>query len=38
MDLLNNIGISYKGDYIVQGSLVDKCKKSNKLYSKIYRS
>lgn len=31
MDLLNNIGISYKGDYIVQGSLVDKCKKSNKL-------
>lgn len=31
MNLLNNIGISYKGDYILQGSLVDKCKKSNKL-------
>ena len=31
MNLLNSIGISYKGDYIAQGSLVDKCKKSNKL-------
>lgn len=31
MDILNNLGISYKGDYISQGSIVDKCKKSSQL-------
>ncbi len=31
MELLNNLGISYSGDYISQGSIVDKCKKSSKL-------
>jgi len=31
MELLNNLGISYSGDYISQGSIIDKCKKSNKL-------
>lgn len=31
MDVLKNIGISYNGDYILQGSKVDICKKSNKL-------
>lgn len=31
MELLNNLGICYSGDYISQGSIVDKCKKSNKL-------
>ena len=31
MDLLNNLGITYNGDYISQGSLIDKCKKSAKI-------
>lgn len=31
MELLNNLGISYNGDYISQGSIVDRCKKSSKL-------
>ena len=31
MELLNNIGISYIGSYISQGSLIDKCKKSTSL-------
>lgn len=31
MELLNNLGITYNGDYIKQGSLIDKCKKSAKL-------
>lgn len=31
MELLNNLGISYTGDYISQGSIVDRCKKSSKL-------
>lgn len=31
MELLNNLGISYCGSYINQGSLIDKCKKSEKL-------
>ena len=31
MELLDNLGISYEGDYIAQGSLIDKCKKSSKL-------
>ena len=31
MDILNNLGISYKGDYISQGSIIDKCKKSSQL-------
>ena len=31
MDLLNNIGICYKGDYITQGSIDDKSKKSSQL-------
>ncbi|MBQ3474903.1 MAG: hypothetical protein IJH20_01895 [Bacilli bacterium] len=31
MELLNNLGITYSGDYISQGSLIDKCKKSAKL-------
>ena len=31
MELINNLGITYNGDYISQGSLIDKCKKSGKL-------
>ena len=31
MELLNNLGVCYKGDYISQGSQVDKCKKSSQL-------
>ena len=31
MDLLNNLGICYKGDYITQGSISDKSKKSSQL-------
>ena len=31
MELLDNLGISYEGDYMAQGSLIDKCKKSSKL-------
>ena len=31
MEILNNLGISYKGDYISQGSISDKCKKSTSL-------
>lgn len=31
MDLINNIGISYRGDYISQGSQNDKCKKAKQL-------
>ena len=31
MDILSNLGICYKGDYIAQGSQSDKCKKSNQL-------
>lgn len=34
MDYFNKIGISYTGDYIIQGSNVDKCLKSEKLSSK----
>ena len=34
MDLLNNIGLSYKGDYISQGSVVDRLKKSTELGTK----
>ena len=31
MNLLDNLGICYKGDYIAQGSQSDKCKKSKQL-------
>ena len=31
MEILNNLGICYKGDYISQGSISDKCKKSSQL-------
>ena len=31
MDIINNLGISYTGDYISQGSQIDKCKKSTQL-------
>ena len=31
MDLLKNLGICYKGDYITQGSISDKSKKSSQL-------
>lgn len=31
MDLINNLGISYRGDYINQGSSIEKCKKSSEL-------
>ena len=31
MELLNNIGISFKGSYISQGSKIEKCKKADKL-------
>ena len=35
MDLLKNLGICYKGDYITQGSQRDKAKKSSQLDIKI---
>ena len=31
LDIINNLGISYKGDYIIQGSQIDRCKKSEQL-------
>ena len=31
MDILNNLGIGYTGDYLMQGSQIDKCKKSSQL-------
>ena len=31
MDIINNLGISYRGDYINQGSSIEKCKKSSEL-------
>lgn len=31
MDLIKNLGISYRGDYINQGSFIEKCKKSSEL-------
>ena len=31
MDLIKNLGISYRGDYINQGSYIEKCKKSSEL-------
>ena len=34
MDYFKNIGLSYTGDYIVQGSNIDKCEKSEKLSAK----
>lgn len=34
MDYFKKIGISYLGDYITQGSNIDKCEKSEKLSSK----
>ena len=34
MDYFKNIGISYTGDYIIQGSNIDKCMKSEKLSAK----
>ena len=34
MDYFNKIGISYTGDYITQGSNMDKCEKSEKMSSK----
>ena len=34
MDSFNKIGISYIGDYIEQGSNIDKCEKSEKLSAK----
>lgn len=34
MDYFKKIGISYTGDYIIQGSNIDKCIKSEKLSSK----
>ena len=34
MDYFNKIGISYTGDYIEQGSNIDKCDKSEKLSAK----
>lgn len=39
MDYFKNIGLSYTGDYIVQGSNIDKCEKSEKLsakYTELY--
>lgn len=39
MDYFNKLGISYTGDYIVQGSNMDKCEKSEKLsakYTELY--
>ena len=39
MDSFNKIGISYIGDYIEQGSNIDKCEKSEKLsakYTELY--
>lgn len=34
MAFINSIGISYKGDYINQGSYIEKCKKSNDMGAK----
>ena len=34
MDYFKKIGISYTGDYIIQGSNVDKCDKSEKMSAK----
>ena len=34
MSLVNNIGISYKGNYINQGSQIDKCKKATDIGAK----
>lgn len=31
MDIIKNLGISYRGDYINQGSNIEKCKKSTEL-------
>ena len=31
MDLIKNLGIGYRGDYINQGSHIEKCKKSSEL-------
>lgn len=31
MDLIKNLGVSYRGDYINQGSNIEKCKKSSEL-------
>ena len=31
MDIINNLGISYRGDYINQGSYIEKCKKSSEI-------
>ena len=31
MDIIKNLGISYRGDYINQGSHIEKCKKSSEL-------
>jgi len=31
MDIIKNLGISYRGDYINQGSYIEKCKKSSEL-------
>ena len=39
MGYFKNIGISYIGDYITQGSNIDKCEKSEKLsakYTELY--
>ena len=34
MNLINNIGISYNGNYINQGSQIDKCKKATDIGAK----
>ena len=34
MNLINNLGISYKGNYINQGSQIDKCKKASDIGAK----
>lgn len=34
MKLINNLGISYNGNYINQGSNIDKCKKANDIGAK----
>ena len=31
MDLLNNLGISYKANYLIQGNQIERCNVSNKL-------
>ena len=31
MDLINQIGISYKANYLVQGNQLERCKTSTKL-------